>query len=227
MFYILDKAWRIYYKNLIVHVFFSVLFLALPYAMYLLSKAVAGYAASAAIILALSAAEVFFGFFPFFVSVAKERITLLWKRLLRPAAFLSIWWSPLVTALYIAMQFCIRKELLTTTAAFPLFGAGFSILFFIASAVSARVVIALKQNGEKGALPFSPSTKKFVRILVAVSALLPAVLAFSYDAAMRAYAEPIIPPELTFALAVLFLSAYMPITVHTVCLDADSKDLNL
>ena len=220
MFYILDKAWRIYYKNLIVHIFFSVLFLALPYAMYLLSKAVAGYAASAAIILALSVAEVFFVFFPFFVSVAKERITLLWKRLLRPAAFLAIWWSPLVTALYIAMQLCIRKELLTTTAAFSLFGAGFSLLLFIASVVSARVVIALKQSGEKCKSPLSPSAKKVILSLAAVFAFLPAVLAFSYDAAMRAYANPVIPPELTFALAVLFLSSYLPITVYVVCLSS-------
>ncbi len=226
MFYILDKAWRIYYKNIIVHVFFSVLFLALPYAMYLLAKAQAVYAVSAVVVLLLSAAEVFFGFFPFYVSVARERISLLRKRLLRPATLLALWWSPLVTALYIAMQFCIREEVLPAVAAFPLFGSGFSILFFIASIISTRVVIQLKENGEK-ACSLTPFAIKFIRLLVAIFALLPIVLSFLHDAAIRAYSNPIVSPELTTALAVLFLSSYLPITVYVVCLEAESRKLDL
>ena len=224
MYHILDKAWRIYYKNIIVHIFFSILFLALPYAMYLLSKAQVGYVTSAAVIFLLSVAEVFFGFFPFYVSVAKERITLLWKKLLRPAALLSLWWAPLVTALYIAMQFCIREEIMPTVVVFPVFGGGFSILFFITCIISTRVTISLMHNGEKSACTIG---KKVIWILVAAFALLPFVLAFLHDAVIRAYSNPVIPPELATALAVLFSSSYLPIVFYVVCWGEKSRDLNL
>ncbi len=100
--YIIGDALKIYFKNIIVNLFFSALILLLPYLQYVFIQNETPYIIAFALTLIAAFASVALVYAPFIISVHKARITKLWRVILRDVLTLAAWWSALHAALFAA-----------------------------------------------------------------------------------------------------------------------------
>lgn len=103
--YILGDTLKIYFKNIIVNLFFSALIMLLPYLQYVFIQNESAYITAFILTLIAAFASVALVYAPFIVSVHKERITKLWRVILRDVLILSAWWSVLYAALFTAFLY--------------------------------------------------------------------------------------------------------------------------
>lgn len=102
---VIENSIRIYFKNIVVNLFFSALLMLLPYLQYVLIKNSIGYVACAILVFISAFLPVAVVYIPFVVSIRRGRITQLWRKLWRKAIPISLMWATLCTALFLAMYF--------------------------------------------------------------------------------------------------------------------------
>jgi|GEM_PF-3145784 len=102
---VIENSIRIYFKNIVVNLFFSALLMLLPYLQYVLIKNSIGYVACAILVFISAFLSVAVVYIPFVVSIRRGRITQLWRKLWRKAIPISLMWATLCTALFLAMYF--------------------------------------------------------------------------------------------------------------------------
>lgn len=102
---VVENSVRIYFKNIVVNLFFSALLMLLPYLQYVLIKNSIGYVACAILVFISAFLSVAVIYIPFVVSIRRGRIMQLWRKLLREALPISLTWAVLCTILFLAIYF--------------------------------------------------------------------------------------------------------------------------
>ncbi len=106
---VVENSVRIYFKNIVVNLFFSALLMLLPYLQYVLIKNSVGYVVCAILVFISAFLSVAVVYIPFIVSIRRGRITQLWRKLLRDALPISFMWAVLCTVLFLATYFIINN----------------------------------------------------------------------------------------------------------------------
>lgn len=106
---IIENSVRIYFKNIVVNLFFSALIMLFPYLQYVLLKSSVNYIACVIFVFIFAFLSVNAVYIPFVVSIRKGHITQLWQKLLLKALPISLIWGALCAAFFLATYFVVNN----------------------------------------------------------------------------------------------------------------------
>ncbi|MBR5543441.1 MAG: hypothetical protein IKU65_05030 [Oscillospiraceae bacterium] len=212
---VLARAFKTFFKNIIVNLFFSALMLALPYVEYALITQNAALSVSLPAVFIVSAISCVFVYAPFIVSVHKGRITQLWREIFADVMITAVIFAGVITALFLAMEICIAKAIARTVFAVVIFSA----LSFVAWEFTILKIINIVCNTQDGEeVKLSAVLLKNKRIFAKVFAeciLIVFLLPIAINAFLRrryVYPEASVPQEISFEkdATVFFMFLFLP-----------------
>ena len=154
---IIENSVRVYFKNIVVNLFFSALIMLLPYLQYVLFKNSVNYIACVIFVIIFAFLSVTVVYIPFVVSIRKGHITQLWQKLLLKSLPISLIWAALCTAFFLATYFVINN------AENPI---GFLIMFIVFAFFLWELVILKCVNIVSNAEKDVPQKNSLLSVLV-------------------------------------------------------------
>ena len=107
MEHIIANSVKIYFKNIVVNLFFSALMLILPYTQSALLQTDMSAVLSSLLVFVTALLSVVLVYIPFFVSVHRARLTKLWRLIISDTLRLSLVWAAVYAGVfYVFAAFC-------------------------------------------------------------------------------------------------------------------------
>ena len=107
MEHIITASVKIYFKNIVVNLFFSALMLILPYTQSALLQTDMSAVLSSLLVFVTALLSVVLVYIPFFVSVHRARLTKLWRLIISDTLRLSLVWAAVYAGVfYVFAAFC-------------------------------------------------------------------------------------------------------------------------